>query len=175
MVKTHPLRHLMVLLLATPITFFASSSQAGDVDINFHLGGYARPPVIITPQPRYRSPGPVFYFDATPDFIYMDSLGFDVAMGSPYDLFRYSNFYYIFHQGYWHKSSRINGPWHRVDYRNLPHGFRRHKIEQIRRYRDVEYRRHRHDRRDDRREYHDQRDHRNDRNDWDDRHDRGHR
>ncbi|KAF0187678.1 MAG: hypothetical protein FD168_2402 [Desulfobulbaceae bacterium] len=171
MIKKTLLQSLMLCCLATPITFCASPSEAGDVDINFHLGGYPRPPVIIAPQPRYRSPGPAFYFDTTPDFIYMNSLGFDVAMGSPYDLFRHSNSYYIFHQGYWHRSSRINGPWHMVDYRSLPPGFRRHKIEQIRRYRDVEYRKHRHDRRDDRRDYHDQRDYRNDRGD---RYDRGH-
>jgi hypothetical protein len=169
---------LLLWCLAAPATLGASSSQAGDVDINVHLGGYHRPPVIIAPQPRYRSPGPAFYFSTTPDFIYMNSLGFDVAMGSPYDLFRSGNYYYIFHQGYWHRSSHIHGPWRMVDYRSLPPGFRRHKIEQIRRYRDMEYRRYRHDPRDGRWDHYDQRNHpprhRDYRDDRDGRPDRGH-
>jgi len=165
MIKKFLLKPLLICSLTIPLTLCAFSSQAGDVGISFHFGD-PRPPVIIAPQPVYRHPAPVFYFDTTPDFYYMDSLGCYVAIDSPYDLFRYRNSYYIFHDGYWHRSSRLHGPWVLVDYRALPPGFRKHKIEHIRRYRDAEYYRHRHDRRD----YPDRRYHpsHHDRDRWDD-------
>jgi len=168
MIKKILTKSLFIYSLAIPLSLCALSSQAGDVGVSFHFG-VPSPPVIVAPQPVYRHPAPVFYFDTTPDFYYMDSLGFDVAIGSPYDLFRYRNAYYIFHNGYWHRSSRLHGPWVLVDYRALPHGFRKHKIEHIRRYRDAEYNKHRHDRRN----YPDRRYHpsHHDRDRWDD-HDR---
>jgi len=147
MIKKTIINHLLLCSLAVPLSLCASSSKAGDIGINLHFGS-PYPPVIVAPQPVYRHPAPVFYFDSTPDFCYMDSLGFYVAMGSPYDLFRYRNTYYIYHQGNWHRSSRLNGPWILADYRTLPPGFRRHKIDKIRRYRDAEYYRHRDDGRD---------------------------
>lgn len=164
MIKKTLIKHLLICSLAIPFNLGASSGLAGDIGINLHFGTPYYPPVVVAPRPVYRHPAPVFYFDATPDFCYMDSLGFYAAMGSPYDLFRYRNSYYIFHDGYWHRSSRLNGPWVLVDYRSLPHGFRKHKIDKIRRYRDAEYDRHRYDRRG----YPSRRDHHpHDRNRWD--------
>jgi len=172
MVKKTIMKPLIICSLAIPLSLCTLSSQAGDIGINLHFGD-PRPPVIVAPRPVYRAPVPAFYFDTTPDFCYMDSLGFYVALGAPYDLFRYRNDYYIFHEGSWHRSSRINGPWRLVDYRALPPGFRKHKIDKIRRYRDAEYHRRHHDRRD----YPDRRDdHRpHDRDRWDDDRDGRHR
>lgn len=184
MIKKSLMQHIMICSLAIPLALCASPSQAGDIGINFHFG-IPQPPVFIAPQPVYRPPVPTFYFQESPELVYMDSLGFYVAMGSPYDLFRHNNYYYIYHQGYWHRSSQLHGPWHIVEYRNLPSGFHRHKIEQIRRFRDAEYDNYRHNRRggpdqryrppryrDDRdRDHRDHRDHRDRREDRGRRHD----
>lgn len=171
MIKKQRTKHLLILSLTLLFGLGASPGMAGDIGINLHFGN-PYPPVVVAPQPIYRHPAPVFYFDRTPDFFYMDSLGFYVAMGAPYDLFRYRNVYYIYHRGYWHRSPRLNGPWVLADYRTLPPGFRKHKIEKIRKYRDDEYYRRHHDRRGypDRHDYY-----RRDRNRWDDddRHYRG--
>lgn len=137
----------MIAALAIPLTLCTpSSSHAGDIGVSIHLGVPPRP--VIVPRPVYRQPVPIFYFNERPEFIYSPFLSFSVAIGSPYDLFYDHNAYYIFHQGYWHRSAHLNGPWRIVDYRSLPPAFRRHKIDQIRRYRDKEYDVYRHHRRD---------------------------
>jgi hypothetical protein len=146
MIKYYLMRHIMICTLAIPLALCAVPGQAGDIDVNFHFG-IPQPPIYVAPRPVHRPPAPTFYFQDNPELIYMDSLGFYVAVGSPYDLFRHDNYFYIYQQGYWHRSSHLNGPWRIVEYRSLPSSFRRHKIEQIRRYRDAEYDRHRHHRR----------------------------
>lgn len=175
MIQRNIMTRLIPCFLALPLALAAASSQAGDIGINFHFGPPPPAPVIIAPRPLYQPAGPAFYFSTTPEFIYSNSLGFYIAIGSPYDLFRYNNFYYIFHQGYWHRSPRIHGPWHVVERRALPPHFRRHKIDDIRRYRDRDYKRYKDNRRDhhDRR-YHPSRD-RDHRDHWDGRDGRDHR
>ncbi|MBA3005720.1 MAG: hypothetical protein KKB91_02565 [Proteobacteria bacterium] len=147
MTKKDFMTPFMIAALAIPLTLcIPSNSHAGDIGVNIHLG-VPLPPVIV-PRPVYRRPVPIFYFNESPEFIYSPFLSFSVAIGSPYDLFYDNNAYYIFHQGYWHRSSRLDGPWRIVDYRSLPRAFHRHKIEQIRRYRDKEYDVYRHHRQD---------------------------
>ena len=83
-----------------------------------------------------------FVINTRPTFIYVPDLGFTVAVGSPYDYYYYDNFYYIYDDGYWYNSSYYNGPWIGIDIGRLPSMLRRHGIEDIRRFRDIEYRRH---------------------------------
>lgn len=148
MIRKNLARKFMIASLLVPLALCTSQSQAGDIGVSIHLGIPYPPPVIIAPRPVYRRPVPTFYFNETPEFIYSPSLNFYVGVGSPYDLFYHNNSYFIFQQGYWHSSNQLHGPWHIVDYRTLPPGFRRHKIEQIRRYRDSDYKASRHQRRD---------------------------
>ena len=129
---------LMINALAIPLTLCAAQSYAGNVGVDIHVGVPA-PPVVMVPRPAYRQSVPAFYFDETPEFIYSPFLRFSMAIGSPYDLFYDNRHYYIFHEGYWHRSAQLNGPWSIVHYRSLPPAFRRHKIDQIRRYRDKEF------------------------------------
>ena len=129
---------LMINALAIPLTLCATQSHAGNVGVDIHLGIPA-PPVVMVPRPAYRQPAPAFSFNETPEFIYSPFLRFSMAIGSPYDLFYDNNHYYIFHQGSWHRSSQLNGPWTIVNYRSLPPDFRRHKIDKIRKYRDREF------------------------------------
>ena len=74
-----------------------------------------------------------------PDFIMPPSLGFYVAVGTPYDLYRVNNNYYVFHDNAWYRGAYYNGPWRAVNYQQLPQNLRRHNHEQIRAIRDEEY------------------------------------
>lgn len=85
--------------------------------------------------------GPRFEVVSRPDFVRLDREGFSMAYGSPYDIILVDNVYYLNHGGMWYRSSRYNGPWMAVRNHTLPHRIRRHRIEDIRRYRDIEYRR----------------------------------
>jgi len=138
MTRKNLITQLMIGSLLVPLTLCASQSQAGNIGVSFHLG-IPLPSVVIAPQPVYRRPAPVFSFNATPEFIYSPSLSFYVGIGSPYDLFYHNNSYFIFDRGYWYRSSHLRGSWQIVDYHILPPGFRKHKIEQIRRYRDTDF------------------------------------
>lgn len=138
MTRKNFMKRIMISALSIPLALCASQSQAGNVGVDIHFGIPFQPEIIVQ-RPVYRRPVPTFYFRETPDFIYQESLGFSVGVGSPYDVFYDNNDYYIFQQGYWHRSSQLDGPWRIVDYQTLPPNFRRHKIEQIRRYRDAEY------------------------------------
>jgi hypothetical protein len=64
-----------------------------------------------------------------------------VAVGSPYDIVFYDNQYYIYQQGYWYRSSDFRGPWTVIRQNHLPSKIRKHRLEDIRRYRDIENRR----------------------------------
>jgi hypothetical protein len=67
-------------------------------------------------------------------------LGFYVGVDTPYDIIFSSDVYYLYYGNRWHRSGNYNGPWIEIPYRELPPGIRRHRIEQIRSYRDREYR-----------------------------------
>lgn len=83
--------------------------------------------------------GPRIVLSSHPDFIMPPSLGFYVAVGTPYDLYRVNNNYYVFHDNAWYRGAYYNGPWRAVNYRQLPQSLRRHNHEDIRAIRDKEY------------------------------------
>ena len=148
MTRKDLIARIMISSLAIPLMLCAAPVHAGNFGIDIHFGIPFRP-VIMAPQPVYRQPVSTFYFQETPEFVYQESLGYYVAVDSPYDLFYDNDSYYIYRQGYWHRSSQLNGSWRIVEHRSLPRDFRRHNIEQIRRYRDDReykvYRQHRRD------------------------------
>ena len=88
------------------------------------------------------SPGhrPTFVIDVRPDFIELPDQGFSVSVGSPYDIITYDNWYYINQNGSWYRSSDYRGPWIDINENALPSNIRRHRLEEIRGYRDREYR-----------------------------------
>lgn len=63
-----------------------------------------------------------------------------MSVGSPYDIFYYRNRYYLNYRGRWYRSYSYRGPWIFIGYSGLPVRIRRHRLEDLRRYRDVEYR-----------------------------------
>jgi hypothetical protein len=116
------MRKLLAIASAVFLFQAASMAQASDFSFNINVGG---PPVVIS-QP--------------PDFLYPPELGYGVAVGLPYDMFYFSGVYYIYRGGGWYRTSSYGGNWIKVRHRELPPELRRHKIAQIRQYRDREYR-----------------------------------
>jgi hypothetical protein len=80
-----------------------------------------------------------FVIDSRPSFINLPERGFSVAVGTPYDIVYYDHRYYINQKGSWYRSSSYRGPWKVIREKNLPGKIRRHRLEDIKRYRDTEY------------------------------------
>jgi hypothetical protein len=80
-----------------------------------------------------------FVIDSRPSFINLTDQGFSVAVGSPYDIVYYNKRYYINQSGSWYRSSSYRGPWNIIREKNLPGSIRRHRLDDIKRFRDVEY------------------------------------
>jgi hypothetical protein len=126
-----------VLLLSMAAISVASMVHA-EVNVNVNVG-------VPTPRVIVSSP-PAVLFEAPPFFIAPSRLGFYVGVDTPYDIIFSSDFYYLYYGNSWHRSRHHNGPWVEVPYRQLPPGIRKHRIEQIRSFRDREYRVYRGDR-----------------------------
>lgn len=133
------MKYLLRWQLATLLMLCASTASADNVglDFNVHVGNPLRQQVIIR-EPVYNPPD--FQIDEDVNFLRPSSLGFYVAVGLPYDLFYLDNDYYLFRNGDWYRARYSRGPWATVSHRDLPRGLRRHNIEQLRQYRDHEYR-----------------------------------
>ena len=127
--------------LAAGITgmLLGNPSSDAQAEVSIRIGG-GRPPSFI--------------LDTRPSFIELPGMGFSVSIGSPYDILYYGNMYYIIQDGVWYRSAYYRGPWIVVSERNLPYKIRRHRWDDIRRTRDVEYRKY---------EYRDNRDRRDNR------------
>ena len=125
-----------VFLLAS-LTFGLPAAYGGNVgvDLNIHLGNQPREVIVREPPP----PPARMVIESDVDFIYPTSLGFYVAVGVPYDLFYVRNTYYLYRDGRWSYAPRSQGPWMTVRHRDLPPGLRKHKLQQIRSYRNSEY------------------------------------
>jgi hypothetical protein len=106
-----------------------ATDAKAEISIRIGLGGHA----------QERAP---FVLDTRPRFIVLPDMGFSVAVGSPYDIIFYGNSYYAFQNGIWYGSGDYRGPWVVVHESRLPYGIRRYRWEEIRRSRDIEYRRH---------------------------------
>lgn len=81
-----------------------------------------------------------FEINSEPSFVYLRTQGFSIAIGSPYDIIYYGNRYYLNYNGRWYRSYSYRGPWVLVGNSRIPSKIRRHRLEDIRRYRDIEYR-----------------------------------
>ena len=133
---------LMLMLFAVAATSLAQA----EVNVNVNVGLPAPRvfvPAPLPPLPSARvvvSAPPAVIFDVAPQFIAPSRLGFYVGVDTPYDIIFSSDYYYLYYGNSWLRARHHNGPWVEVPYRQLPPGIRRHRIEQIRSYRDQEYR-----------------------------------
>ena len=130
---------VLVLVLAALTT---AASAGAEMNVNVQIGV----PVYAPPQRVVVSSPPSIHFDEAPLFIAPSGLGFYVGVDTPYDIFLISDVYYLYYGNRWLRARHHNGPWVEVPYRQLPPGIRKHRIEQIRSYRDREYRVYRQDR-----------------------------
>ena len=126
----------------------AATAQAG-MNLSVHVGVPVvapAPQVVPVAYPGYPtgSPWPVvqpeIYLDEPPSFIYSPNLGFHVSVGIPYDIAYINSSYYLYRGGNWYLAPSYTGPWNIVSYRRLPPVLHKHRYEQIRHYRDYEYR-----------------------------------
>lgn len=126
----------------------AASFALAETKSNFNLNVNVGVPVVAAPaSPPPPPPGaPRVMLEAAPRFIMSPALGFYVSVGVPYDIVFIDSYYYLNRDGRWYRSGRYNGPWAEVHRKRLPPGLRKHRYEDIRRYRDNEYRRYEHDR-----------------------------
>src|SRR2546423_12337434 len=72
--------------------------------------------------------------------LFLPEPGVYFAAGTTYDIFFVGSRYYYFHGDRWFWGAGYGGPWTYVTYRTLPPGLRRYKVEQLRFYREREYR-----------------------------------
>jgi len=106
-----------------------------------------RPGVLAAPpQPVAVAPPQELYLDEAPQFIYSPELNLYVAVGVPYDLVYTGSDYFYFYGGRWFRGAYYNGPWVLTGRRYLPPALVMYRIDQIRYYRDGEFRRYNHDR-----------------------------
>ena len=132
------MKKTVLVLIVTAIA--AASVAQAEVSVNVNVG-VPTPRVFVSPSPRVVvSAPPEVHFDVAPQFIAPSRLGFYVGVDTPYDIIFSSDNYYLYYGNSWHRSQHYNGPWYEVPYRQLPPDIRRHRIEQIRSYRDREYR-----------------------------------
>jgi hypothetical protein len=110
------------VLVIVAVVLSLASAAWGEVNVNVRMPGL-----------RIELSGP-------PDFIMPRSLGFYVAVGTPYDLYRVNNSYYVFQNNGWYRGTYYNGPWQAVNRQKLPQSLRNHNPERIRTIRDEEYR-----------------------------------
>jgi len=121
----------IILCLSFAVLIPLAPAAASDVGVSVGINiGAPAPPVYVAPPVVIREP-PVFY--APPE------LGFYVAVGVPYDLFRISNRYYLYRGNVWYSSPYYNGPWVTVQYTGLPHGLRAYSVPRIHHYKNWYY------------------------------------
>ena len=99
------------------------------------------PPPEIYPVPEQYPPPPEVYVDEAPQFIYSPPLNLYVAVGVPYDIVYAGSGYFYCYGGRWYRGRYYNGPWVLATRRYYPPALLRYRVDQIRYYRDVEYRR----------------------------------
>jgi hypothetical protein len=114
--------------LAAGIAGMLFGSPAAQAEVNIRIGERGDRP-------------PTYVYDTRPNFINVPNLGFSVSIGSPQDIVSCDGRYYLNHNGRWYVSNNFRGPWILVREGRLPRQIRRHRWEDIRRFRDVEYRR----------------------------------
>lgn len=104
------------------------------------------PPPEVYPEPEQYPPPPGVYVDEAPQFIYSPALNLYIAAGVPYDLVYTGAEYFYFYGSRWYRGPYYNGPWVLAARSHFPPVLLRYRIDRIRHYRDLEFRRYERDR-----------------------------
>lgn len=113
-----------ILLCAVLFGVFPTLALGIDFDLNLHLGSREAEPIIVSEPPL---------------FLQSATLGVQVAVGNPVDLFCLDGRYFLFRDQGWLVASSYGGPWTTVRRDRLPPGLARHSWREIVALRDVEY------------------------------------
>ncbi|HCD37111.1 hypothetical protein FP507_06405 [Chlorobium phaeovibrioides] len=125
------------ILAAAALFALSSYAPQANAEVNLNVNIGPQRPVLVQSSRRPAH----FVIESQPRFLYTPDLGFYVSVGAPYDVIYYGNRYYIYNEGSWYRSKNHSGPWDRVKSRRVPTKITRHRYEDIRRFRDNEYRR----------------------------------
>jgi len=98
------------------------------------------------PQPVDAGPPPELGLSEAPQFVYSPELNMYVAGGVPYDIVYTGDGYFYFYGGRWWRGPHYYGPWLLATGNEFPPALLRYRIDQIRYYRNAEFRRYEHDR-----------------------------
>ncbi|HTY20760.1 MAG TPA: hypothetical protein VMC44_03910 [Geobacteraceae bacterium] len=127
-------------LIAAAIILAAGQAVPAHAGVNFNLSIGLPVAVAAVPPPPPIPVPPRVVMEAAPGFFFSPSLGFYVSVGRHADIFFTGGNYYRFDRGYWYRSTRCNGPWAMAPLRGLPPELTRHRYEQIRYYKERDYR-----------------------------------
>jgi hypothetical protein len=145
------MKKVILATLVFAIAGAATAAQAGvDLNVNIGIPAPAPAPVVVAPAPpavvpSYPAP-PTLVVEQPPRFIFSPQLGLYLAVDVPYDMTYLNGAYYLYNAGYWYYSPSYWGPWSFTARRQLPVGLRRYRYEQVRQFREREYRAYQHDR-----------------------------
>lgn len=126
------MRKILLVLLAAALGG-ASPTLAADVgfDLNVHVGNRSPAPIIVEEPPLFLVPA---------------TLGFQVAVGVPYDMFRVDGRYYLCKERVWYAAPGYDGPWTVIRRDRLPPGLAKRRYAEVIALRDEEYRYYKRDR-----------------------------
>jgi len=82
-----------------------------------------------------------FAIDEKTGFIFIPGYGFSVSVNNPYDIIFFENLYYLFRDGVWYRSAFYRGPWDVIQKDGVPDNIRSQRWDDIKQFRDNEYRR----------------------------------
>jgi len=111
------------LSLCSMLPPLMSAAPAAEVNVNINIG--PPPPVIV---------------QARPTMVYLREPAVYVAVGVPYDIYFVGGRYYYVHGKDWFWGNGYKGPWTYVEYRSVPPGLQKYKLEKLHEYREREYR-----------------------------------
>jgi len=125
------MKKICLILLAAAIGG-ASPAIAGDVgfDLNLHIGDRSPAPIIVQEPPLFLVPA---------------TLGFQVAVGVPYDMFHIDSVFYLCKEKVWYEAHSYSGPWTVIRRERLPPGLAKRRYAEILSLRDEEYGRYKRD------------------------------
>jgi hypothetical protein len=113
------------LLLLLLLMLGAALPALAHAQVNVHVNIGPPVPVVV---------------EAPPQMLFLSDPGVYLAVGIPYDVYFIAGRYYYFHGNNWFWARGYRGPWTYVEYRALPPGLRKYKVDRMREYRDHEYR-----------------------------------
>ena len=135
---------IIAIILAMSVAAQADDIRDRRLRFNIDLGVPVQtkppPPAPLPPQAPTPVPEvPHVKLFAAPRFIYSPILDFYVSTGIPYDIAYVGRDYYMFWHGGWFKSPFYNGPWKAVTPQMLPRALVKFNKDQVRLYRDKEF------------------------------------